>query len=1116
MLAHGTYPVLHAWSDGDQGGAGGGAGQEGARGAGQGGTQGGTSQSGTRGGAEGGVEGGTGQGDGPVVQQIPLVSAGELTPDVVVGYPQLRGYCALTADISRHQAARMLRGRLVVELGQADSEAVGGTGRLRRQDVVPQAGRAGSGAERSTATSHDASQAGPRTAGPGTVGTTEQAGSQAGRAGSGASQPDPATSQTAGPATGQPGPDAGLAAGQPGPATGPNAGPTAERGAAASQVTPAPAAPAVASAPPACPGVPPASPSPVAAPVPDPTPWRTASRVTGVQIWPLLDHLYPAAARRDGLAPLGPTWAGAPDPAASPALALWAPTAQEVTLLSWETGDPTGSVPLVEGEPRRTRAESRPDGRWEVGCGAVGAGAQYLWEVRVYVPATGRVETNVVTDPYAPALTVDSRRAVAVDLRLDALAPRQWATTPSPRVTSDAARAIYELHVRDFSAADPTVPEGLRGTYAAFTVDSQGTRHLRDLAEAGMDTLHLMPTFDIATIPEERSRQKVPAVPASWGPVSVVPQQAVAAVADEDAYNWGYDPYHWLAPEGSYATEGHQDGGARVAEHRAMVGALHAMGLQVVLDQVFSHTAACGQEGRSVLDRVVPGYYHRLDECGRVQGSSCSNNVATERAMARRLMIDACVTWRVAYGVDGFRFDLMGHHSRATMEAVRDALARADAVAVAQAQAGDGGADAARTRGQVARGQGARGQGARTRPAPPGTDAVAATLGPASRPRQRAFLYGEGWNFGEVKDNALFIQATQGQLAGTGIGTFNDRVRDALRGGGVADLDPRAHQGLGTGEYLEPNRYEALDVVRQQEDLAWRTDIVRLALGGNLRDLVLPEEDGVWRRGDEIVYGQVPAAYGVEPVESVNYVESHDNETLYDVLAAKLPEGVSLADRARMSTLCLAAVTLGQSPVLWLAGTELLRSKSMDRNSYDSGDHFNAIDWSGRDNGWGRGLPPAACNRDLWMVQSGLLIREDLRPGPEHIALARKMALDLLRIRRSTPLLTLGSADLIKERVSFPARMGGHPGCPPGVIVMLVDDGAGSGDIDPRFDGVLVVFNPTPRMVEVGAEALVGRSFRLHPVQAAGADPLVRATAFDMGTGSVRVPGRTAAVLVES
>lgn len=174
MLAHGTYPVLHAWSDGDQGGAGGGA---------EGGVEGGAGggdQSGAGGVSRGGTEGGAGQGDGPVVQRIPLVPAGELTPDVVVGYPQLRGYCALTADISRHQAARMLRGRLVVELG-ADPEAVGGTGRLRRQDVVPQAGRAGSGAERSTATSQ--------------------------------------TSQTAGP----------------------DAGPTAERSAATSQVTPAPA-----------------------------------------------------------------------------------------------------------------------------------------------------------------------------------------------------------------------------------------------------------------------------------------------------------------------------------------------------------------------------------------------------------------------------------------------------------------------------------------------------------------------------------------------------------------------------------------------------------------------------------------------------------------------------------------------------------------------------------------------------------------------------------------------------------------------------------------------------------------------------------------------------------
>ena len=165
-------------------------------------------------------------------------------------------------------------------------------------------------------------------------------------------------------------------------------------------------------------------------------------------------------------------------------------------------------MPLVQGRPLRTPATRRPDGRWEVGAGVVGAGAQYLWELQVYVPATGRMETNVVTDPYSLALTVDSRRSVAVDLAQPDLVPSAWVRTPSPVVVNDSARAIYELHLRDFSAEDRSVPEALRGTYRAFTVDSAGTRHLRELAAAGMDTIHLLPTFDNATIPEERSAQK--------------------------------------------------------------------------------------------------------------------------------------------------------------------------------------------------------------------------------------------------------------------------------------------------------------------------------------------------------------------------------------------------------------------------------------------------------------------------------------------------------------------------------------------------------------------------------------------------------------------------------
>ncbi|RAX21553.1 DUF3372 domain-containing protein [Actinomyces sp. Z5] len=789
--------------------------------------------------------------------------------------------------------------------------------------------------------------------------------------------------------------------------------------------------------------------------------WVTA--FTGVQIWPVLDRLYADAAARDGSAPLGAHIA----PDGAPAFALWAPTAVDVTLLAWPTGDPTGSVPLVDGDPIRVpayRAEAESwDGRWEVDASSsraagIDAGSQYLWEVRVYVPATGAIETNLVTDPYSRALTVDSRRSVVVDLGQRALKPSAWRENLGPIVTNDAARAIYELHVRDFSAADTSVPEELRGTYAAFTLASDGTRHLRSLAAAGIDTLHLLPTFDFCSVPEDRAAQHNPEIPADASPASRRPQAAVTAVGDSDPYNWGYDPWHWLAPEGSYARAGCQDGGARVREFREMVGAIHGMGLQVVLDQVFNHTGASGQDPHSVLDRIVPGYYHRLDAAGNVEMSTCCNNIATEHRMAERLMIDACVSWVVDYRVDGFRFDLMGYHSLETMARLQDALA------------------------EVA------------------DDAVGHPI----------YLYGEGWNMGEVADNALFTQATQGQVGALGIGTFNDRVRDAVHGRG-ADTDPRVPQGLGNGELTDPNGFDDRSEETLRNDLAWRADLVRLALAGNLRDFELPGPDGQWVRGEEIRYGEEPAAYGLAPSDSINYVDAHDDETLFDRLAYKLPLGTPMAERIRMNTLCLATVTLGQSPCFWAAGTELLRSKSLDTDSYNSGDHFNAIDWTGRDNGWGRGLPPAARNFDTWVVQAGILMHEDLRPTAADIAAAQEQALDLLRLRRSSRLFSLGTAALIRERVSFPTA----DDAAPGLVIMLIDDGAGDSDIDPDLDGLLVVFNPEPGTVKQRVDALMDRYFELSDIQMEGADPIVKDTRFDANTGVITVPGRTVAVLYE-
>ncbi|WP_341360367.1 pullulanase-type alpha-1,6-glucosidase [Georgenia sp. M64] len=770
---------------------------------------------------------------------------------------------------------------------------------------------------------------------------------------------------------------------------------------------------------------------------------------TGVQIPGVLDDLYADAA---GERVLGADFSGG-----APALALWAPTAKDVTLLLH--ADPAGT-----GEPERVAMERQADGSWTVQGEADWEDRAYRYEVEVYVQTTGAVETNVVTDPYSVGLTLNSTHSVLVDLDDDTWAPALWAQTPAPEIDDPVDRTIYELHVRDFSIADSTVPEELRGTYAAFTLEgTDGMTHLRELADAGMNTVHLLPTFDIATIEEERAAQAVPEIPEGAAPDSAEQQAAVMAVRDEDGFNWGYDPLHFSTPEGSYASAGNQTGGARVAEFRSMVGGLHDAGLQVVLDEVFNHTAAAGQAETSVLDRVVPGYYHRLSGTGSIETSTCCQNVATEHEMAEKLMVDSVVTWAADYRVDGFRFDLMGHHSRDNMEAVREAL---DALTVEEH----------------------------------GIDG------------EEVYLYGEGWNFGEVANNARFHQATQGQLDGTGIGTFSDRLRDAVRGGGPFDEDQRTHQGFGSGLATDPNAVAAGTPEEQAARLAHATDLVRLGLAGNLRDYTFLTSAGTEQSGAELDYNGQPAGYATSPEEVITYVDAHDNETLFDSLTFKLPVETSMDDRVRMNTLSLATTALAQTPSFWHAGTDLLRSKSLDRNSYNSGDHFNLLDLTMQTNNFGVGLPPEPDNGDKWDVMAPLLANPDLRPAPEHIAASAAQAQDLLRLRHSTDLFRLGSAQLIQEKVSFPAS---GPDAAPGVLVMHVDDLVGE-DVDKKLDGVLTVFNASPEPVTQALPELAGREYALSRVQEQGADAVVRGTTWDAATGTVTVPARTVAVLVDA
>ena len=148
------------------------------------------------------------------------------------------------------------------------------------------------------------------------------------------------------------------------------------------------------------------------------------------------------------------------------------------------------------------------------------------------------------------------------------------------------------------------------GSYLAFNDTSgAGFNHLEQLAQAGMNTVHLLPTFDIASIEEDPAEQRTPACDLpSFAADSEEQQACVTAVAGEDAFNWGYDPWHWMAPEGSYAsTAAAADGGKRVREFRTMVGGLHKAGLRVVLDQVYNHTPTSGQASTSVWTRWCRG-----------------------------------------------------------------------------------------------------------------------------------------------------------------------------------------------------------------------------------------------------------------------------------------------------------------------------------------------------------------------------------------------------------------------------------------------------------------------------------------------------------------------------
>jgi pullulanase len=729
-------------------------------------------------------------------------------------------------------------------------------------------------------------------------------------------------------------------------------------------------------------------------------------------------------------------------------LKLWAPTAQNVSLQIFNHENDATPAETVKMHEHNGVWVARGERDWK--------DKYYLYSVQVWVPSDGAVDTNVTSDPYSIDIALNGTKSRITDLDSRETKPIGWDWSFSPPLRSFSDMSIYELHIRDFSVNDPTVPAAHRGFYAAFEDrDSNGMKHLRSLAENGLKAVHILPSFHLASVNEDKTTWTIPTGLAQYPPAGQQQQAAVAASQKSPAYNWGYDPVHYMTPAGNYAVNPKN----RVLEYRGMVDGLHRAGLRVVQDMVFNHTNAAGEGPNSNLDEVVPGYYHRLDANGSLESGSCCPDTASEHRMMEKLIIDTLVLNAKEYRIDGFRFDILSFMFTYNVAHIQQALRALNF----EHDGVDG---------------------------------------------SKIYLYGEGFNFGDTQNNQIGPNASQVNLYGYGVGTFNDRIRDGVRGGSPF-TDERV-QGFATGLFTDPSDYTTgtLSPTQQQAQLLQYSDWIDVGLTGNLRDYSFIGSSGAVVTGAQVNYNGQPTGYTRSPIEAVNYASVHDNQDLFDAVQLKSNLSDSIATRARRQIVAMSLITLGQGVPFYQAGDDLLRSKDMDQNSYNSGDWFNKIDWSGQTANWGIGLPIASQNQGQWPIMTPLLNNAAYTPQPANIAYTEAAFRELLDIRYSSELFRMGTLPEIQKNLTF---LNTGPNQTPGVIVMKLD--ANGGNYGP-YRHIVVVLNATNAQEVFTSASLKDLKLKLHPVQENSSDLATKESKFDSKEGTAIVPALTTAVFV--
>jgi pullulanase len=477
---------------------------------------------------------------------------------------------------------------------------------------------------------------------------------------------------------------------------------------------------------------------------------------------------------------------------------LWAPTATEVKLKLWKENEESQLMPMARQEK----------GVWTISVAKNLEGYYYTYLVCV------NLVWREAVDPYAIAVSVNGEYGVIVDLTKTRLSKPVL-----PPLSSPADAIIYEMHIRDFTI-HPESGIMHKGKYLGLseqqTTGPNGTSTgLSYLKELGITHVELLPFNDFAGVDERNP--------------------------DKD-YNWGYNPLHYNAPEGSYATDP-VNPYVRIYELKHAIKTLQENGIRVIMDVVYNHVYIREQ---SSFEKIVPGYYFRYDAYGMpANGTGVGNDFASERKMARKFIIDSVRFWLREYHVDGFRFDLMGILDVNTMKEIRKTA-----------------------------------------------DAIDPSI----------LIIGEGWDLNTPlppQEKANMQNAEKMPR----IAHFNDRFRDYVKGS-TFNLYDRGF-ALGSRYYREE---------------------VKQAIAGSI-DL------GTGKKG-----------LFKEPIQTINYVESHDNRTFWDK-AAICNAFESEEIRKKRQKLATSIVLLSQGIPFLHSGQEFYRTKQGVENSYNSPDVINQLDW---------------------------------------------------------------------------------------------------------------------------------------------------------------------------